>query len=142
MPKYVSLHHKAADLSTPFGLEWATKLFGEEAIASLPVKLAGKHKGSPKGFICWRKAAESGYCRECMSPVRAGQLVDAWIGAGYFSARSDALSGMWLGRMQSLAASAPAGFFFDEGRAREATRQAADAARWEEEKADMQEARA
>lgn len=124
MGRSVNLEHKVADLSTQFGLEWATKLFGAEAIASLPVRQAGKNKGAPKGFIIWRKALESGYCRECCSPVRAGQLVDAWIGVGYYSARSDAVCGNWLGRVQPMGCSASAGYFFEDGRARHAAEQA------------------
>lgn len=108
----IQLDHKAADLATAFGIEWATKLFGAEAIASLPIRQAGKNKGSPKGYVIWRKARESGYCHECCSPVRVGQLVDAWIGTGYFTPRSEAVSGQWHGRVQPLAASASAGFFF------------------------------
>lgn len=121
MARYVQVDHKAADLASEFGLDWAKKLFGDEAVASLPVRQAGKNKGSPKGFVIWRKALSSGYCRECCGPVREGQLVDAWIGAGYFTPRSDAVSGQWLGRVQPMAASASAGFFFESGRARAAT---------------------
>ena len=118
MSKSVQLETKSADLATAFGREWATKLFGAEAVASLPTRQAGKNKGAPKGYVIWRKAQASGYCRECQSPVKAGQLVDAWIGTGTFSSRGDAVWGRWLGRVQPMAASASAGLFFDEGRAR------------------------
>jgi hypothetical protein len=46
---YAMLETKSADLATEFGLDWATKLFGAEAIASLPVRTSGKNKGKPKG---------------------------------------------------------------------------------------------
>ena len=114
MSKSVALEIKYAELTTDFAVEWASKLFGEEAVASLPVRQAGKNKGKPKGYIVWRNAQASGYCRECQSPVKEGQLVDAWIGAGPFSSRSDALVGMWMGRMQSLAGSRSV--LFEEGR--------------------------
>ena len=125
MPRYINLTIKSADLATDFGLEWATKLFGAEAIASLPVRQAGKHKGRPKGFVIWRKAAESGYCREVQSVHREGSLVDAWIGAGSMSPRGDAVNGQWLGRVQPLGGSAVTGHFFEEGRQRAAAERAA-----------------
>jgi hypothetical protein len=124
MPRYVTLDTKYAHLASAFGREWATKLFGDEAIASLPVLKAGKNKGAPKGYIIWRKAATTGYCREVCGPLAVGQLADAWIGLGPLSPRSDAIDGKWLGRVQPLAASASAGFFFEDGRARYAAEQA------------------
>ena len=68
----VRLDWKQAALSTSFGRDWAIKLFGEDAVASLPVLKAGKNKGQPKGFVHWRKAASAGYCHECQSPVAVG----------------------------------------------------------------------
>jgi len=103
MAKYALLVTKWAGLETEFGLEWATKLFGAEAIASLPVRAAGKNKGKPKGFVIWRKAGVPGYCREVSSALAEGQLADAWIGAGAYSTRENALVGKWAGRMQPLA---------------------------------------
>lgn len=110
---------KSADLASEFGLDWATKLFGAEAIASLPVRAAGKNKGKPKGFVIWRKATVAGYCQEVSTPLAVGQLADAWIGAGALSLRGSAMLGQWLGRWQPLAASASAGCFFEDGRARQ-----------------------
>jgi len=137
MSKYAVLTTKTADLASDFGLEWATKLFGEEAIASLPVRQAGKNKGKPVGFVGWRKAVVAGYCREVCGPLAINQMADAWIGKGPCSTRSDALSGQWMGRVQPLAASAPAGFFFAEGRARWAAEEAKRQAEWEAEKAEL-----
>jgi hypothetical protein len=105
MAKYAMLLTNSAGLETEFGRSWAEKLFGAEAIASLPVRMAGKHKGKPKGFVIWRKAVVAGYCREVSSPLAVGNLADAWIGAGMYSTRGDALVGMWAGRMQNLAGS-------------------------------------
>jgi hypothetical protein len=103
MAKYAVLCPKSADLASEFGLSWATKLFGAEAIASLPVRLAGKNKGKPKGFVIWRKAIVPGWCREVSTPLAVGGFADAWIGAGPFSTRDGALIGQWHGRMQPLA---------------------------------------
>ncbi len=134
---YARLETKTADLATEFGREWATKLFGAEAVASLPVRTIGKNKGTPKGFVIWRKATSGGYCRECCAPRAVGQLVDAWIGAGSFTLRSGAERGQWLGRVQTLACSATAGYLFDEGRARHAAEKAWLNAEWEAEKVTM-----
>lgn len=135
---YAMLETKSADLATDFGLEWATKLFGAEAIASLPVRSSGKNKGAPKGFVIWRKAMIGGWCREFGTPLATGQFADAWIGAGPLSTRETAVTGQWFGRKQSLAATASAGFFFEEGRAREAARQAKDAAERAAERAEQE----
>jgi hypothetical protein len=121
---YAQLETRHADLATDFGLDWATKLFGTEAIASLPVRASGKNKGKPKGFVIWRKATIAGYCRDVQAPLAVGQLADAWIGSACFSGRSNAVQGQWMGRSQSLAAAASAGCFFDAGRARHAAEQA------------------
>ena len=137
---YATLETKWADLATPFGLEWATKLFGADAVASLPIRKAGKNKGAPKGYVIWRKALTGGYCREVCSPVKVGQLADAWIGLGPLSPRGS-VEGVWFGRVQPLAASASTGCFFEEGRAKWAREEAKRAADWEAEKAEMAEAK-
>lgn len=125
MPRsYAQLQTRNADLATDFGLDWAIKLFGQEAIDSLPVRTAGKNKGKPKGFVIWRKALAAGYCREISGPLAVGQLADAWIGAGSFSARDNAVVGQWLGRKQPLGASASANCFFEKGREARAREQA------------------
>jgi hypothetical protein len=134
---YAQLETHHADLASDFGLEWATKLFGADAIASLPIRQAGKHKGKPKGFVIWRKATVAGYCREVQSPLKVGGLADAWIGEGPLSWRSNAMAGQWLGRNQSLAASFSVGVFFDEGRARHAAEQARLAADWAAQRREM-----
>jgi hypothetical protein len=133
---YFPMDVKHADLATEFGLNWATQLFGAEAIASLPVRKSGKNKGAPKGFVIWRKAVNGGYCRDLGHAVKAGGFIDAWIGAGFASNRSDAVQGRWLGRSQALAGSV-GGYLFEQGRERADRERALAAARWEEEKADM-----
>lgn len=120
MTKYATLETKHADLATEFGLDWATQLFGEEAIASLPKRMTGKNKGAPKGFVLWRKALTSGWCRERSHAVAPGQLVEALIGECPLS--SCGVQGFWLGRFQELSAGACARVFFEDGRAREAAR--------------------
>jgi hypothetical protein len=115
----VALQTLNAALSSDFGLSWATKLFGEDAIASLPAYLRGPNKGKPKGFVIWRKALNGGYCREVCGPLAAGQMADAWIGLGPYSERGS-VDGKWLGRTQALASSFSAGVFFEEGRSRQA----------------------
>lgn len=136
---YAQLETRHADLASDFGLEWATKLFGADAIASLPVRQAGKNKGKPKGFVIWRKATVAGYSRDVQTPLKVGGLADAWIGEGPLSPRSNAMTGRWLGRTQSLAASASLGAFFDEGRARHAAEQARLTADWAAECREMKE---
>lgn len=126
------LETKSADLATDFGIEWATKLFGEEAIASLPVRASGKNKGKPKGFVIWRNATVAGYCREVSTPLKVGQLADAWIGIGRDSPRQNAVSGKWMGRVEKLSASVSAGVFFAEGRARHAAELAQEEERQKE----------
>ena len=112
----------SSPLASQFGRQWATTLFGEEAIASLPLLKAGKNKGQPKGYVFWRKAISGGWCRECQSPLAVGQLADAWIGIGPCSTREYAVSGQWLGRMQPLGGSKY--HLFQEGRDRWAAEQA------------------
>jgi hypothetical protein len=139
MPRtYATLETQSADLASEFGLNWATQLFGAEAIASLPIRKSGKNKGAPKGYVIWRKARTAGYSRAVASPLAVGQLADAWIGIGPLSQRGG-VEGFWLGRMQPLSASASAGCFFEAGRAKWAREQAQRAADWEAEKADMAE---
>jgi hypothetical protein len=135
MPKSVSLEIRNAKLSTEFGLDWATKLFGAEAIASLPILQAGKDKGRPKGYIIWQKSLGSGWCRECQSGVAVGQIVAAWVGEGPCSLGSGAIAGRWMGRVQPLCGSRT--HLFQEARDRHAAEAAREAARWEEEKAEM-----
>lgn len=136
--QYAVLVPKSADLASDFGRQWAEKLFGAEAIASLPMRLSGKHKGKPKGYVIWRKAIVAGWSREAGAPLAVGQLADAWIGEGPLSHRSDALSGKWLGRMQPLASAASAGHFFDSGRARWATEEAERQRAWDEERREIE----
>ena len=115
------LESKSAKIAEPFGLEWATKLFGEEAVASLPTFKAGPNKGKPKGFIHWRKATKAGWSAEHGIVVGLG-VVDAWISEGQLGFRHNAMKGHWLGREQNLAGSRC--YLFEDGRARHAAEEA------------------
>jgi hypothetical protein len=126
-PVPIRFDWKNSALSTEFGRKWATDLFGQEAIDSLPVLKSGKNKGQPKGYVHWRKAATAGWCSEISSPVAVGNLIDAWIGEGPCSLRGNAIAGQWMGRVQELAGSRS--MLFQEARdreAREQTRRRAD----------------
>jgi hypothetical protein len=102
--KYAETTVRSATLSGEFGLKWATDLFGEEAIASLPRLKSGPHKGQPKGAVHWCTAVSAGWCRERSVAAKAGQLIEAWISESAApSTCSNAMLGLWMGRMQPLA---------------------------------------
>jgi len=70
-----------AYINSDFGTSYATKLFGEEAIASLPEISRGKRKGMKKGMLFWEKCTEGGWVYGGFSGggvVRPG-FVKAWI---------------------------------------------------------------
>src|SRR3954463_13026407 len=102
---YAQTTTKSADLASEFGLAYATRLFGAEAVASLPVRKAGKNKGQPKGWICWKKTTSAGYSPYVSGGVAAGVVVRAWIGEFQMSTEDMAMTGTWLGRVQSLCGS-------------------------------------
>lgn len=104
MAKTTRTEQRSADLSTEFGLDLARRWFGDEAIASLPTRTAGKNKGAPKGFLCWKRTTEAGWTFEA-GAVAAGTAIRAWIGTGPMSGEDGALSGLWMGRMQTLCGS-------------------------------------
>ena len=139
----IRLETSNAALSTDFGLEWATKLFGAEAMASLPTYKIGPKKGKPQGYVIWRKAAENGYCADVRAPLAAGQLVDAWIGRDSLTLYGAAMRGQWVGHVQNV--SMVAHYLFAEGRARRAAEQAehdAELAEMRAELAQLQAAKA
>jgi hypothetical protein len=104
-PPVIQLRHRTAKLSEDFGYDYACRLFGKEAVDSLPRLAAGKNKGAIKGYLIWRTAMTAGYVRECQGACKAGGLVDAWIGEGMGTHRDNAMRGMWCGRIQGLAGS-------------------------------------
>ena len=117
---------KSASLSTEFGLSYATRLFGQETIDSLPKITRGKNAGKPKGYVHWIKTTTPGYCVYVSGGAPAGMVVRAWIGAGAYSGQSDAVQARWLGRVQSVCGSRC--YLGEEGRARKAAEDAAYAA--------------
>lgn len=110
-----------APLASDFGLDYATRLFGTEALADLPRYQRGQNAGKLKGYLRWRRTLTAGYHVNAGGGVRAGQTVRAWITAGPYGGESDALTGRWLGRVQSLCGSAI--YLGEEGRARAAAEQ-------------------
>lgn len=131
----IQLEVRRSKLSEQFGYEYACRLFGQEAIDSLPLLKAGPDRGKPKGFLIWRKAMTAGYVAECCGPCKAGGLVDAWIGESFGTLRNDPVRGMWCGRIQGLAGSRSV--LTKEYRDFDAKSKAAEAARNEEIKRDM-----
>jgi hypothetical protein len=126
---------KSAALSTEFGLSYATRLFGEEAIASLPLLKSGPNKGKPKGHIIWKRTTTAGYCVYVGGGVGPDQTVRAWIGEFSGTMESGAMRGKWMGRIQDLCGSRCV--LGQEARERWAREEAARKAQWEEEKAEI-----
>jgi hypothetical protein len=135
MPKYAQYVTKSAALSSEFGLQYATRLFGEEAIASLPVLKAGPNKGKVKGFVRWMKSTVPGYSPYIGSGVKEGVVVRAWIGEFESTPEGQAMTGQWMGRSQSLCGSRSV--LGPEAREQNAREMAARQAAWEEEKAEI-----
>lgn len=102
---HAQTEQKSADLATPFGLDYATRLFGAAAIASLPVRTVGKNKGAPKGHVVWLKTTTPGYSAYMSGGVAAGVVVRAWIAPSSIGGQESALSGHWCGRTQTLCGS-------------------------------------
>lgn len=97
--------HRFAALKDEFGLSYATKLFGEETIASLPVISRGPNKGKPKGYVIWLRTAEAGYHPNAGGGIGADTTVRAWLGDGQYTPQDNAIRALWLGRIQSVCGS-------------------------------------
>jgi len=108
--------NRSAKLSTDFGYDFAVRLFGQDAIDSLPIITRGPNKGRPAGYLIWLKTTEAGYSPYTGGGTAAGVTVRAWIGAGPFAGQSDALRGDWCGRREVLCLSRC--YLGEEGRAR------------------------
>jgi hypothetical protein len=131
MTNRATLTTRHAALATDFGLDYATKLFGAEALADLPRYKRGPYAGKLKGFVTWVRAETGGW-----SPYGVAypnSTVRAWIGAGQYSGERDALTGNWLGRTQQLCGSAC--YLGEKNRADEMARQARQRAEAAEEAA-------
>ncbi len=102
--RYAPTLQRSARLSDDFGLALATRWFGEEAIASLPLLQSGPHRGKPKGILHWRTTTVAGYHPHAGMAVSAGTMVRAWIAEGH-GGETEAMRGMWMGRVTALCGS-------------------------------------
>jgi hypothetical protein len=92
-----------APLNSEFGWEYATHLFGEEALAKIPTYTRGPKKGQPKGYLNWKRCSKGGWDRDhgvCLPNT----TVFAWITLYPGVPSTMALTGQFLGREQQLAA--------------------------------------
>ena len=103
-PKAARTVQHDADLSGTWARQTAERWFGPDAIASLPVRKSGPHKGHPIGALVWMTTIEAGW-HPCSGPIGAQMMVRAWIGRSRYSGESDALTGHWYGRPQPLCGS-------------------------------------
>jgi len=139
--KQAKVETRTAPLWEEFGIEYATRLFGAEALTDLPRYARGPNAGKPKAFLRWMRATSNGWCRECQGPVSEGGLVRAWITSAQFGHSNDeyVLTGNWLGRTQPLCGSRAV--LGEANRTAEIQRQEAaradDEARWAEIKAEL-----
>lgn len=113
--RHAQTEQKSAKLSSDFGYQYAVRLFGQEAIDSLPTLQSGPNKGKPAGYVCWLKTTTPGYCSYVGGGAPAGMVVRAWIASGPFSGQDDALRGSWCGRTEQLCLSRC--YLGEEGRA-------------------------
>lgn len=109
---------RSAPLCAEFGRDYATYLFGAEAVASLPLFTRGDKKGQPKGWINWLRTTEAGYHPNAGRAVAADTTVRVWITEHQGAPESSAMFGFWHGRTQNLAGSMSV--LGDEGRERRA----------------------
>src|SRR6476620_12323233 len=82
---------RSAALSSDFGLDYATRLFGEEALADLPRFSRGKNAGKLKGFVRWIKCETGGWSD--YGVVHHNTTVRAWIAPYEVSPQGQALRG-------------------------------------------------
>ncbi len=64
MTNYAQISERNAGLWTDFGLSFAQRLFGDDALAELPRFTRGKNKGKIKAVIVWRKIDRGGWVKE------------------------------------------------------------------------------
>lgn len=92
------LTRRCVPLFSEFGLEYATKLFGEQAIADLPRYQRGPKRGQIKAWLVWEKAESGGW--DARYGVCRPGLVHAHI-SGVYDGQMP-LRGTWMGRVQDL----------------------------------------
>jgi hypothetical protein len=88
MTQYAKIETKSSPLASEFGVDWATKLFGAEALADLPRFSKGRSKGRLKGYVFWINVIEGGWSHKHGSVVFPGKVTRAWVspavcGGGY-----------------------------------------------------------
>lgn len=133
--QYARLETKDADIGKPFGLEWATKLFGQEVIDQLPRYVRGPKKGEIKAYVFWEKCTVGGWVRG--QGVMTPGMNQAWIGPWGASSR-EAFVLNWGGRAQPVCGSRS--YLFASGR-NQMRREAIANAEWQIENAlaDLEE---
>jgi len=78
--QYARFVVRNAWMSQEFGVSYATKLFGAEAVASLPRISRGKRKGLIKGILVWKKCDVGGWAHSYIGGyVQYPGFVDAHI---------------------------------------------------------------
>lgn len=132
MTNYARTEVLSASLATPFGLDWATKLFGKEVVSQLPTYAKGPRKGKVKGYVHWLKATVGGWSRE--HGVCLPGLNRAWLTLSQFETRRDAVRLTLAGKVQTI--DLDRAYLFEEGRARLAAERAAQLAGVEAERAE------
>ena len=133
--QYAQFQTKDADIGTEFGLQWATKLFGQEVIDQLPRYVRGPKKGQIKAHVFWEKCTVGGWVRG--QGVMTPGMNQAWIGPWGASSR-EAFPLNWGGRVQPVCGSRS--YLFASGR-NQMRREAIANAEWQIENAleDLEE---
>lgn len=102
---------KMAPLSSEFGLSYATKLFGAEALADLPRYIRGPKKGQIKAWLHWMKAESGGWYRRDLRDT--GRVLRPGLVEAHISDSPDyAAAPLWTQRELR----APGHLLGDEGR--------------------------
>ena len=63
MVNYATVETRTAYMSTEFAVTYATRLFGQKVVSSLPQISRGKRKGSLKGILEWSKCTRGGWVK-------------------------------------------------------------------------------
>lgn len=128
MPNYAQTELRSAPLWQDFGATYATKLFGQEVLDQLPRWSRGSKRGALKATLNWIKVTKGGWSREFGCVVAPGTC-RAWITSPYAAPENCSVQALFLGRQQSVCASAY--YLGPEGRARHQAELAAHEAQLE-----------
>jgi hypothetical protein len=96
MPAAATFRTRNAPLTEQFGIDYATRLFGAETIASLPRYQRGPKAGKINAFLSWDKCETGGWSRTHGCAYRPNELVRARLTSDAFGTRP--LTGQFLGR--------------------------------------------